>query len=404
MTTALSTQATRTIMNTEDAVPLLDTARFEHMQRIATVMARSSLVPDALIKDMSVKEQDKPRLDETRVMANCFLVVNQAVRWGLDPFAVAQSVAVVHGKLCYEGKLVAAVIDAKLGIKLKHYFTGEGDQMRIYLSDAALTDTQIAGLKPNIRYPGTRILDGSVADWKTSGNNSPWSPKNYARMLVYRGSRDWTRIYEPALMLGVYTPDEMDDFRADNAKDITPAKPDLAARLEAAKASTVVQEGFSTAHVATEAATISDTSDVSDVDTTEDVTDPVSVTDPAISPAGETSVTDQTQTDRPQGDTTPSPQSGSLILTDAERADLLSASIRMVASIGPDADIVKAIAQGVAEDFKDRSELLRSKLKSVYTKVLDICRAEEGRDDGISRDDGLSLIAGIVGCEVRDLL
>jgi hypothetical protein len=51
-----------------------------------------------------------------QIMANCFLVVNQAVRWNMDPFAVAQCVSVVHGKLCYEGKLIAAIIEAKLGI------------------------------------------------------------------------------------------------------------------------------------------------------------------------------------------------------------------------------------------------------------------------------------------------
>src|SRR5690606_19737175 len=89
----------RQIIEVVDPVPVLDTSRFEHMQRIATVMAQSTLIPESLYKE---KDNELPL---SQIISNCFLVVNQAVRWGLDPFAVAQSVAVVRGKLCYEGKL-----------------------------------------------------------------------------------------------------------------------------------------------------------------------------------------------------------------------------------------------------------------------------------------------------------
>jgi len=207
-----------------DAVPLLDTSRFEHMQRVATVMARSTLMPDSLWKEGT--KDNKTPLPYEQIISNCFLVVNQAVRWGLDPFAVAQCVSVVHGKLCYEGKLVAAVLDAKMAIKLHHHFVGEGDAMRIYLSDKPITEEVIATLRPNGRRSDMRLFDGSVGDWKTSGAGTPWTPKNYPRMLIYRGTRDWCRLYEPALMLGVYTPDEMEDMeegaRMRNARNITP--------------------------------------------------------------------------------------------------------------------------------------------------------------------------------------
>ncbi len=234
-----------------DAVPLLDTSRFEHMQRVATVMARSTLMPESLY--MEGKANDKKLLPYDTIISNCFLVVNQAVRWGLDPFAVAQCVSVVHGKLCYEGKLVAAVLQAKLGMNLHHHITGSGDDTRIYMSDRQFNEEVTVGdstgplvsfLKPGIRIPGVRLFDGSVSEWKTTGNNSPWSPKNFPRMLIYRGTRDWCRIYEPATMLGVYTDDEMVDMedttRSRAARDITP-KPSLAERLAVSREST--QEG-----------------------------------------------------------------------------------------------------------------------------------------------------------------
>jgi len=226
----------RQLIEVVDPVPVLDTSRFEHMQRIATVMARSSLIPDSLCTFRT--KDNKQDLPYEQVLSNCFLVVNQAVRWGLDPFAVAQCVSVVHGKLCYEGKLVSAVLDAKLGLRLYHHFTGEGEATRIYLSDREFDEETIAELKPGFRKAGWRLFDGSVAEWKTTGAGTPWTPKNFPRMLIYRGTRDWTRIYESALMLGVYTPDEMLDLnenaRALRARDVS-AAPSLQERLAQAK-------------------------------------------------------------------------------------------------------------------------------------------------------------------------
>ncbi|MBZ9939181.1 recombinase RecT [Mesorhizobium sp. BR1-1-16] len=238
----------RQFLEVSDAIPVLDTARFEHMHRIATVMAKSSLLPKTLTS-IGKKDEEEP-LPYEQVLANAFLVVNQAVRWGLDPFSVAQCVSVVHGKLCYEGKLVAAVIEAKAGIRLHHHLDGNGEARRIYLSDVAFTAEIIAILSPGIRLPGMRLFDGSVSEWKTTGLGSPWKATNFDRMLIYRGTRDWTRIYEPALMLGVYTEDEMMDL-ADNARAAR-AKPigGMAERLAASKG----DGGFSTARVETEIA------------------------------------------------------------------------------------------------------------------------------------------------------
>lgn len=247
-------QPRRQLIEVVDAVPVLDTSRFEHMQRIANVMAQSTLIPESLYK-----EKDK-ELPLTQIISNCFLVVNQAVRWGLDPFAVAQSVSVVRGKLCYEGKLVAAVLDAKLGVRLHHHFTGDltKPEYRIYISDQPWTDDMIAAIKPGMTYQGARIVDGSVADW-TTGDKSPWAaPKNYRRMLVYRGSRDWARFYEPAVLLGVYTPDELLDLaesaRASRSREVLPS---VMQRLQARQEASPEREGFDPAHVTRETAALS---------------------------------------------------------------------------------------------------------------------------------------------------
>lgn len=196
----------RAVIPTENLVPVLDTAAFEQMQRVGAVMARSSLVPNSLIARQEGRGQDAKweALPFETAMANCFLVVNQAVRWGMDPFAVAQCASVVHGRLMWEGKLVAAVIEQKLGIRLQYDITGTGENMTVAVS----------GKYPDEDRP--RVVTGSVADWKTTGTGTPWTPKNYVRMLHYRGAREWARLYAPAVMLGVYTDDEFDQL-AQNA-------------------------------------------------------------------------------------------------------------------------------------------------------------------------------------------
>lgn len=240
----------REITQVIDAVPINDTARFEHMQRIANVMARSTMIPETL-RTIGTRD-NKEDLPFEQVLSNCFLVVNQATRWGMDPFAVISCCSVVHGRLSYEGKLVTAVLDAKLGIQLHYYFTGEPatEAYRIYVSDHPFTEEVIAQLVPSVTIPGILLWDGSVAEWKTAGAGTPWIVKNYKRMLIYRGSRDWARIHKPAIMLGVYTEDELLDLSEDvRARRATPAL-SLRERLEANAGSDT--NGFSQGHVTRE--------------------------------------------------------------------------------------------------------------------------------------------------------
>ncbi len=224
--------ARREVRVVSDPIPVLDTARFEHMQRVANVMAGCSLIPDALCKFKTKNEQGQDVMawmDDRQIAANCFMVVNQSVRWGMDPFAVAQCVSVVHGRLCYEGKLIAAVISAKLGYNLEYEISGQGDAMKVVVSAAE-------NGKPVLDSKGQpKTVEGTVADWKTTNSGSPWAARGgHARMLRYRGAREWCRVHAPALMLGVYSDDEMEvlsenDRRGYAARDVTPGNEQPAA-------------------------------------------------------------------------------------------------------------------------------------------------------------------------------
>lgn len=166
---------------------IFDSGSFEQMGLIASKLAQSSLIPDTL----------KGKTDE-QTAANCFRVVEQAQRWGLSPFAVMDSASVVHGKLMWEGKLVAAAINQVLQCRLKYEYSGEGENRKVVVSGTL--DDEIL------------TIEGTVADWKTTGKGSPWDKlANRDQMLAYRGARQWARRHAPEVILGVYAPDEIDE-------------------------------------------------------------------------------------------------------------------------------------------------------------------------------------------------
>lgn len=200
--------------------------RLEYLWTLATRLANTSLVPESLRKEGS--GNNKTDLPIETVIGNVFAVCEQADRWNMSPFALLSCAAIVHGKLGFEGKVIAAVLEANFGIVLHHYFTGapRDDSHHIYLCDRELPEEIVNDLHPGIRVPGYKIMDGSVAAWKTTGNGSPWRPDTYGKMLVYRGSREWARIYKPAAIMGVLGDDELMEIsherRALQAREVMP--------------------------------------------------------------------------------------------------------------------------------------------------------------------------------------
>lgn len=178
------------------------TQTFEGIERLANLMAKMGTMPAHL--------QNKP--------ADCFRVVVQAAKWRMDPFAVAECTSLVHGRMCFEGKLVAAVLQSLGAIegRLTYVITGKGQNAEI-----DVTGTPKGG------QPVT--LHGTVRDWRTTGNGSPWD-KQPETQLVYRGTRQWARMYAPEALLGVYTPDEFDGATVDvtSTAEVRPATPEEA--------------------------------------------------------------------------------------------------------------------------------------------------------------------------------
>jgi hypothetical protein len=163
-----------------DTAPLVPTSMTEAM-RLAEIMASAKLVPSGLQKSPG----------------DCLMVIQQALRWQMDPFAVAQECSVIQGKLMHSGKLVAAVVNSRgnLTDRLAFSYEGAGDQRTI-----TVTGRLQGELSP-------RTVSVKLGDAKT--NNRVWQTQP-DQQLMYHGVRVWARRHTPELMLGVYSPEEFE--------------------------------------------------------------------------------------------------------------------------------------------------------------------------------------------------
>jgi len=210
----------------------LDSDIFGQLQRVAKLMSSASLAPAHL------RGEGK--------LGDCFLVAAQAFRWRMDPFAVAQHTYVLSGKLGYEGKLIAAIVNAsgKLQGSLDYRYSGAGDQRSVTVSGKLVGDAE------------PREVIGTVAGWKTS--NEQWK-KNTDQMLAYRGAREWARRYMPEAILGIHADDDLAGSAPTSVtmRDITPppASTPLAAVTQAMDAllDATEQEADNTAPAASDA-------------------------------------------------------------------------------------------------------------------------------------------------------
>jgi RecT family len=161
--------------------------------RLAEFMSRARTVPKHL--------QDSP--------GDCLMAIEQAMRWGMSPFAVAQATSIISGKLMFEGKLVAAAVETSGAIvgQLEYEFSGEGDARAVKVSGTRRGETN------------PRTITIVLKEART--NNEMWK-RQPDQQLCYHGARVWARRWTPAVILGVYSREEMGPIIDSHAEDVTP--------------------------------------------------------------------------------------------------------------------------------------------------------------------------------------
>lgn len=166
----------------------MDGGAFGQIQRVGAMLAESALVPDHL----------------RGKKADCALIVAQAFRWQLDPLAVAAHTYVVHGKLGYEGKLIAALVNVsgRLAGPLRYAYSGDGAKRSIVVSGRIKGESE------------DRVVSGDFAGWHTKDKSGTKPSDQWTRqpdsMLRYRGAREWARAHVPEVILGIQAEDDLE--------------------------------------------------------------------------------------------------------------------------------------------------------------------------------------------------
>ncbi|EAA7945907.1 recombinase RecT [Salmonella enterica subsp. enterica] len=153
--------------------------------------------------------------------SDCLAVTMQAAQWGMNPFAVAQKTHVVNGTLGYEAQLVNAVVSSSNLLATRLNYRWDGDWSKVNgKSDKSpsLTVTVSAVLKGEAE---PRELTISMA--QAGVRNSPLWEQDPRQQLAYLCVKRWARLHAPDVLLGVYTPDELQETTPRVERDITPA-------------------------------------------------------------------------------------------------------------------------------------------------------------------------------------
>ncbi|EMQ2226063.1 recombinase RecT [Citrobacter freundii] len=153
-------------------------------------------------------------------LADCLAVTMQAAQWGMNPFAVAQKTHVVNGTLGYEAQLVNAVVSSSNLLSTRLNYRWDGDWSKVNgKSDKSpsLTVTVSAVLKGEAE---PRELTISMA--QAGVRNSPLWEQDPRQQLAYLCVKRWARLHAPDVLLGVYTPDELQEATPRVERDITP--------------------------------------------------------------------------------------------------------------------------------------------------------------------------------------
>ncbi len=175
---------------------------FEALQRIATGLAASGIVPEAF--------RGRPGSEGH---ANCMVAVEMADRLGFPPLLVMQNVSVIDGKVGWQAQFYIALVNQ----------SGHFEPLRWEKKGTPYEDDY------GVRVVTKRKADGELCEgewvtvrmakkegwWSKTGKSgseySKWQSMP-DQMFVYRAASFWTRKWFPEGTLGLRSADELEDL------------------------------------------------------------------------------------------------------------------------------------------------------------------------------------------------
>lgn len=166
-----------------------DSGSFEHAQRVAKMLASSTLIP----KDYQGNIQ------------NTMIALELANRIGASPLQVMQNLYIVHGKPSWSSSFIVASINACGKFSpLRYEMAGEGDSLscKAWAYDAKTGD--------KLEGPKVTIEMAKKEGWfNKSGSKWQTMPE---LMIRYRSAAFFGRLYAPEILMGMHTMEEANDI------------------------------------------------------------------------------------------------------------------------------------------------------------------------------------------------
>lgn len=207
-----SLMAAESVATPTVATMVLDNGSMDSMVRLAEIMAEGKATLPAEYRGNR---------------GDCLAVVMQAVQWKMNPFALAQKTHFISGKIGYEAQAISAAINTTAPIKERLRFewygpwenvigkyiekqNSKGDTYRKLAS--TLADEKGVGIKvwgTLIGEDEPRVLD--LLLMQAGVRNSTLWADDPRQQLAYLAIKRWCRLHTPEVIMGVYTPDELEE-------------------------------------------------------------------------------------------------------------------------------------------------------------------------------------------------
>ena len=210
---------------------------FALMQRGATLLSSSTLVPSAYRAEIEEKKYGKVigLKNNPNAMPNCVLALNMSQRMGADPLMVMQNLYIVDGRPAWSSQFIIAAINAcgkfsplrftieELGEKEVEWITtkwesnpnGGRDVPKDVQHKAKIMNRQCRAWAIE-KSTGDRLdgpvvsMDMAVAEGWFGKAGSKWQTMPEV-MLRYRAASFFGKLYAPELLMGIQTAEEIHD-------------------------------------------------------------------------------------------------------------------------------------------------------------------------------------------------
>jgi len=185
-----------------DSRAMLEGDSMDKMLRMAEIMASGkTTVPEHLRGNVG----------------DCMAVITQAMAWGMNPFAVAQKTHLVSGKLGYEAQLVIAVLNGVRSPLVTRIAFEWSEDWNGVAGKSDKSEKNWVRVSARLRGEAEpRVLQVTMAQVGDTRNSSNWAA-DPRQQIAYLAAKRWGRLHAPDVILGVYTPDELEDVAPTSA-------------------------------------------------------------------------------------------------------------------------------------------------------------------------------------------